>query len=503
MSPVDPITESVTKIGGVDISSNDTPRNRETVDIEHAYVRDDPRLWSKNRKNGILSIVASAALIATLGANIYNPAINDIKADLHATDQDISLSLSLFIIVQGNFPLFWSVITEIKVVATAKSIGLVIGMRCLQAAGASAVLTIGAATLADIYEPHERGTMMGIYYAAPLLGPSLGPLLGGIATQLFNWRATFWVLVIFGGVSLVTFAFFKDTFRRERSLAYQAALRRHKVHAAQRDSTRSSKRSSITLAVPPTLDSKGDSGIPSDMEKGIGAPSAQASRHIDEIALSLNDINPFGSLMVVIRRWNNIVILIASVIASPTHARGQFSNKYDYNALKIGFVLLAFGLGCMAGSLLGGRWSDRVLMRLKAQHGGQSNPEMRLESAKYAMPFLPLSCVAYAWLCQEKVHVAAVCVSLFLAGFFTIWIYSSTLAYIVDANTGRSSTAIATNSSFRGIAGFVAAEVAAPLQDSIGDGGLYTIWAGLLVITELLILLVIWKGEKWREHANR
>lgn len=29
---------------------------------------------------------------------------------------------------------------------------------------AAAILSIGAATLADIYEPHERGTMMGIYY---------------------------------------------------------------------------------------------------------------------------------------------------------------------------------------------------------------------------------------------------------------------------------------------------------------------------------------------------
>ena len=50
---------------------------------------------------------------------------------------------------------------------------------------------------------------MGVYYAAPLLGPSLGPLLGGVLTQIFSWRATFYFLAIFGGVSLTTFAFFK------------------------------------------------------------------------------------------------------------------------------------------------------------------------------------------------------------------------------------------------------------------------------------------------------
>lgn len=44
------------------------------------------------------------------------------------------------------------------------------------------------------------------------------------------------------------------------------------------------------------------------------------------------------------------------------------------------------------------------------------------------------------------------------------WIYSSTVAYIVDANPGRASSAIAANSSFRGISGLIAAEVSVPLQ---------------------------------------
>lgn len=44
--------------------------------------------------------------------------------------------------------------------------------------------------------------------------------------------------------------------------------------------------------------------------------------------------------------------------------------------------------------------------------------------------------------------------------------YTSTLAYIVDANAGRSSSAVATNSAFRGISAFVATEIAVPLQVS-------------------------------------
>lgn len=44
------------------------------------------------------------------------------------------------------------------------------------------------------------------------------------------------------------------------------------------------------------------------------------------------------------------------------------------------------------------------------------------------------------------------------------WIYASTIAYIVDANNGRSSTAVAANSAFRGLFAFVATEIAVPLQ---------------------------------------
>ena len=127
---------------------------------------------------------------------------------------------------------------------------------------------------------------------------------------------------------------------------------------------------------------------------------------------------------------------------------------------------------------------------------------MRLQSTRLVMPILPLAVVAYAWITNEKLHWAGAVATLFVSGFVVLFIYASTLAYIVDANAGRSTAAVASNSSFRGISGLVASEMAAPLQDIIGDGGLYSLWAGLLVVMELMILLVTWRGERWREEAE-
>ena len=40
---------------------------------------------------------------------------------------------------------------------------------------------------------------MGIFYLGPLCGPLLAPIVGGILGQAWNWRATQWALVIYGG----------------------------------------------------------------------------------------------------------------------------------------------------------------------------------------------------------------------------------------------------------------------------------------------------------------
>ena len=111
--------------------------------------------------------------------------------------------------------------------------------------------------------------------------------------------------------------------------------------------------------------------------------------------------------------------------------------------------------------------------------------------------------VSYTFLRRLPIHVRLISEFFLIRVLITSalsWVYSSTLAYIVDANVGRSTTAVACNSAFRGTTAFIFAEVAVPLQNSIGDCGLYTLWAGLLGIVGLLIMLLIWKGKEWRER---
>lgn len=136
----------------------------------------------------ICSVIASSSMAGTISTSIFFPALPSLEFDLGASPQQVSIAISLFILIQGVTPMLWASFSEIRgrkapyivsvVIYCLATIGCAkvtdvnafIGLRCLQSFGTSAVLALGAGTLADIYDVHERGTKLGIYYISPALG---------------------------------------------------------------------------------------------------------------------------------------------------------------------------------------------------------------------------------------------------------------------------------------------------------------------------------------------
>lgn len=54
------------------VSSSKSSKEPIKLDIEHAVVEDDPRIWSNVKKNVVLFIISGASMIAGLCANIQN-----------------------------------------------------------------------------------------------------------------------------------------------------------------------------------------------------------------------------------------------------------------------------------------------------------------------------------------------------------------------------------------------------------------------------------------------
>lgn len=84
-------------------------------------------------------------------------------------------TLDLFVAVQ--FPTIY-----------ASSFHTVLAMCFLASFFGSPALATGGATLADMFAPQHISYLLGIWGCAAVLGPTLGPLLGGFAFQANGWQ---------------------------------------------------------------------------------------------------------------------------------------------------------------------------------------------------------------------------------------------------------------------------------------------------------------------------
>jgi len=149
--------------------------------------------------------------------------------------------------------------------------------------------------------------MMGVYNSAPVLGPSLGAIIGGGLTQGLDWRAVFWFLTIWGGVIIAAFLFFfEDTFRKERSMTYQNVLKRR---LQEQPSSKANDESRNVSEESEEVGENKTSSKPDDVEAQQTVIPVSA---IKEVELSIVDVNPFPAFISVLSRKNNIAVLLVS-----------------------------------------------------------------------------------------------------------------------------------------------------------------------------------------------
>jgi MFS family permease len=85
----------------------------------------------------------------------------------------------------------------------APSLGILIGCRLLQAAGA-AMLQSNSVALVTTSVPREQMRLaLSVQAAAQAIGLGLGPTLGGLLTQSVGWRAVYWINVPVGILAVV------------------------------------------------------------------------------------------------------------------------------------------------------------------------------------------------------------------------------------------------------------------------------------------------------------
>ena len=83
------------------------------------------------------------------------------------------------------------------------SIGSLIAFRVLQGVGGGMLVPVGTAMLYRAYPPNERARASSILSIPSVLGPALGPVLGGVITTHTSWRFIFLINVPIGIAAFV------------------------------------------------------------------------------------------------------------------------------------------------------------------------------------------------------------------------------------------------------------------------------------------------------------
>lgn len=89
--------------------------------------------------------------------------------------------------------------------------------RVLQGIGGAALLSTAQATMMEIFPPHQIGMVQAIYGLGVIVGPTIGPTLGGWITDNYHWPWIFYINIPIGIIAaILTYMFVHDS-KHERA----------------------------------------------------------------------------------------------------------------------------------------------------------------------------------------------------------------------------------------------------------------------------------------------
>jgi DHA2 family multidrug resistance protein len=176
------------------------------------------------------TIITICAMVATLmqalDSTIANVALPYMQGSLSATSDQITWVLTSYIVAAaimtapvgwlatrfGRKPLFITCLVGFTAASmlcgVAQSLEQMVLFRLLQGVFGAALVPLSQSTMLDIYPPAQRGSAMAIWGMGVMVGPILGPTLGGYLTELYNWRWVFYVNLPFGILAIAGMAVF-------------------------------------------------------------------------------------------------------------------------------------------------------------------------------------------------------------------------------------------------------------------------------------------------------
>ena len=178
------------------------------------------------RRAVIVAGVMLAALLQTVDATIVNVALPTIQGNLGASVDEATWVVTAYVIANvvvipitpwlqmrfGRKTYFLISIAGFTLASVlcglATSLDSLIIFRVVQGAFGGGLLATAQVILRETFPPEHLGTSQAIYALGAVLGPSIGPTLGGLITDNMSWQWVFDVNIVPGILAFLLLAIF-------------------------------------------------------------------------------------------------------------------------------------------------------------------------------------------------------------------------------------------------------------------------------------------------------
>jgi DHA2 family multidrug resistance protein len=168
-----------------------------------------------NRPMITISIML-ATIMQTLDSTIANVALPHMQGTLSASQDQIAWVLTAYIVASaiatpltgwlcdrfGQKKIFLASISGFTVASAlcgmSNSLGQIVAARLLQGVFGAALVPLAQVVLMEINPREKQGSAMAVWGMGVMVGPILGPTLGGWLTDSYNWRWVFFINVPIG-----------------------------------------------------------------------------------------------------------------------------------------------------------------------------------------------------------------------------------------------------------------------------------------------------------------
>jgi len=194
---------------------------------------------SPGARRALLTICTmTATIMQALDTTIANVALPYMQGSLSASQDQISWVLTSYIVAAavmtapvgwlsdrfGRKKLFLVCVGGFTVAsllcALAQNITQIVAFRLMQGMCGAALVPLSQTALLDAYPIEQRGQAMGIWGVGIMLGPIMGPTLGGFLTENYSWHWVFLVNLPVGVLTVFGLLAFMDETKRQEHLRF-------------------------------------------------------------------------------------------------------------------------------------------------------------------------------------------------------------------------------------------------------------------------------------------